>query len=744
MTKRLAVKIVGILIFVMMLIMTFFTIYFVRWRSANMYSDLKAKGKILAVTGAAAMERVLAEAVTDRKFKLEEIFDSNYLPIPDTKPQKYTTKYDSYLERVIPPLEDAYLKDEEIIFAALVDRNGYLPAHNSRFARPQSGDIEQDKAFSRSKRIFNDPVGLAAAKSVAEVLTQDYKRDTGEKMLDISAPVYVQGKHWGAYRIGFSTARIEARVAELRKQIIGAMLLMLLLCSVTIIGVVTLLIRPLHSLTAAARRIAAGNFEEEIPVTSGDEIGTVAAAFNRMTTTIFKSLRNEIEKSKRLFATMKDAVFQLAGSSSTLTTISVQQSSAASEQASAVQQLTTTAAQVAITARQIMENAGVVEGCADQASSTCQSGSKDVGAAIAGMEVLSRQVKQIAVSMLRLGEDSQRIGGIIDIIDDISDQTNLLALNAAIESAGAGEHGKRFAVVAKEVRRLAERTVDATRQIKELINEIQSATNATIVVTEEGSKAVDSASTLVDKVDRSFALLMGVVDNTAQAAKEITSSTRQQTAACQQIAETMNEVREVAHQVAGSAMETERTVADITRLAETLRHIVEEEIQEKGKKLAREGALAMGEILAQALAKGDLTRSQLFDTNYVEIPATLPQKYHTAYDAYTDLHIQKQLDDYLDSDDQLFFAVLVDRNGYLPTHNTRFSKPLTGDPEKDKVGNRTKRMFNDPVGLAAAKNLEPVLVQAYNRDTGEKMWDISAPVCLDGKHWGAFRVGYSM
>jgi len=744
MTKRLAVKIVGILIFVMILIMTFFTIYFVRWRSANMYADLKAKGRILAVTGAAAMERVLVEAVNDKKFKLEEIFDSNYLPLPGTHPQKYTTKYDSYLDRVIPPLEDAYLKDDEIVFAALVDRNGYLPAHNSKFARPQSGDVEQDKAFSRSKRIFNDPVGLAAARSVAEVLIQDYKRDTGETMLDISAPVNVQGKQWGAYRVGFSTAKIEQRIAELRKQIIGAMLLMLVLCCITIIGVVTLLIRPLHSLTAAATRIAAGNFEEEIPVTSNDEIGTVATTFNRMTTTIFKSLRTEIEKSKRFFVTMKDAVFQLAESSSTLTTISVQQSSAASEQASAVQQLTTTASQVAITARQIMENAGVVEGCADQASSTCQSGSEDVGAAIAGMEVLSIQVKQIAVSMLRLGEDSQRIGGIIEIIDDISDQTNLLALNAAIESAGAGEHGKRFAVVAKEVRRLAERTVDATRQIRELINEIQSATNATIMVTEEGSKAVDSASSLVDKVDRSFALLMGVVDNTARAAREITSSTRQQTSACQQIAETMSEVREVAHQVAESAVETERTVADITRLAEALRQIVEEEIQEKGKKLAREGALAMGEILAQALAKGHLTRSQLFDTNYIEIPATVPQKYHTAYDAYTDLHMQKPLDDYLASDDQLFFAVLVDRNGFLPTHNTRYSKPLTGDPEKDKAGNRTKRMFNDPVGLAAAKNLKPVLVQAYNRDTGEKMWDISAPVYLDGEHWGAFRVGYSM
>lgn len=744
MNKRLAVKITGILILVMILIMTFFTVYFVRWRSANMHADLLTKGRGLAITGAAAMERILNGAVDDGKFTLDEIFDSNYKSIAGTNPQKFTTRYDSFLEKVIPPLEDAYLKDEEIVFAVLVDRNGYLPAHNSKFSRPQTGDIEQDRAFSRSKRIFNDPVGLAAARNSQDVLKQDYKRDTGEHMWDISAPVFVKGKHWGAYRIGFSMAKTEKRVAELRSHIIGAMLIMLVLCCVTIIAVVTILIRPLNSLTEAAKRIAAGNFEEEIPVASDDEIGTVATAFNRMTTTIFKSLRVEVEKSKRLFVTMKDAVFQLAGSASTLTTISVQQSSAATEQATAVQELTTTAEQVAITARQIMDNAGVVESCADQASSTCQSGSEDVGAAIAGMEVLRRQVKQIADSMLRLGEDSQRIGGIVEIIDEISDQTNLLALNAAIESAGAGEQGKRFAVVAKEVRRLAERTVDATRQIRELIAEIQSATNATIVVTEDGSKAVDSASALVDKVDRSFAQLLGVVDSTAQAAKEITSSTRQQTSACQQIAETMNEVRDVAHQVADSALETERAVIDITRLAETLRHIVEEEIQEKGKKLAREGALAVGDILAKALSLGHLTREQLFDTAYVEIPGTLPPKYHTAYDAYTDLNLQKPLDDYLASDDQIFFAVLVDRNGYLPTHNTVFSKPLTGDPEKDKVGNRTKRIFNDPVGLAAARNLEEVLVQAYNRDTGEKMWDISSPVYVDGKHWGAFRVGYSM
>src|SRR5512145_1526500 len=93
MKRKLSVKIAGILIIVMMLIMTFFTIYFVRWRSDNMYADLLAKGRILAVTGAASMEKILVEAISDGRFTPDDVFDTNYVPIPGTKPQKYTTKY---------------------------------------------------------------------------------------------------------------------------------------------------------------------------------------------------------------------------------------------------------------------------------------------------------------------------------------------------------------------------------------------------------------------------------------------------------------------------------------------------------------------------------------------------------------------------------------------------------------------------------------------------------------------------
>ncbi|HTG80332.1 MAG TPA: methyl-accepting chemotaxis protein, partial [Geobacteraceae bacterium] len=439
-----------------------------------------------------------------------------------------------------------------------------------------------------------------------------------------------------------------------------------------------------------------------------------------------------------------EAINQLSSSANEMMAISAQQSSGSAQQASAVQEVTTTSEEIAITAKHVTDNAKSVEAMAEEANQSCIGGTGDVANAIEGMARLKLQVQSIAESMLKLGENSQQIGGIVEIIDEISDQTNLLALNAAIEAAGAGEAGKRFAIVAQEVKRLAERTVEATRQIKGLIEEIQKATNSTIMVTEEGTKAVDKASGLVDKVQQSFGSIMGMVEDTSKTAKEITLSTQQQTMACEQMAETMTEVRDVAQQVASSARETEKAIGEIMELTERLKDLMEEELQSKGKGEALSGARAMERILIEAVDSGRFTLDEIFDEKYVPIPGTDPQKYHTRYDTYLDETILTIEDDYLGNDSQVMFAVLVDRNGYLPTHNSKYTKPLTGDKELDKTGNRTKRLFNDPVGLAAARNRQELFMQVYYRDTGEKMWDISAPVFVKGRHWGAFRIGYTI
>jgi HAMP domain-containing protein len=167
---------------------------------------------------------------------------------------------------------------------------------------------------------------------------------------------------------------------------------------------------------------------------------------------------------------------------------------------------------------------------------------------------------------------------------------------------------------------------------------------------------------------------------------------------------------------------------------------------EKARLGASLGARQYGETFDNAIDSGLLTVNDVFDRSYVEIKGWSwgeKPKFHTRFDAFCDRAVLVFQDRFLESGDFLF-AVGVDNNGYLPTHNTRYQQPLTGVPEKDLAGNRTKRIFNEPVGLAAAKNTEQGLLQVYSRDTGEVMWDVSSPIYVKGKHWGGFRVGVSM
>jgi methyl-accepting chemotaxis protein len=756
-TRRISAKIVVAMIVVLSIIMTISTILIVQRGGALLRDELLVKATSQTRIGAQAMRDILEDAIASGRLTEAQVFDTNYReikegPLAGAAIPKYHTAYDEYLDHAIMALQDEFLKsDDMVVFAVLVDRNGYLPTHNTKYSQKLTGDAEKDKVGNRTKRIFNDPVGLAAGKYDGKdgngYLQQIYKRDTGETMWDISAPVYVNGKHWGGFRIGFSIAKTEATIAEMRNGLALTMFAVLLVAAITCFVVVNRMTRPLNDLTEMANRIADGSLEERIEITSIDEVGQLAQAFNQMTQVIVRNLKGEIDKSNRMVASVKEAIQQLSTSANELMAISTQQASGAAEQAAAVQEATTTSEEIAATAKQVAENAGRVEALAGHASTASTAGQQAVTDAVGGMDHLKGQVMSIAEAMLQLGENSQKIGGIIDIIDEISDQTNLLSLNAAIEAAGAGEAGKRFSIVANEVRRLADRTAEATNQVKALIVQIQQATNSTIMLTEEGTKGVDAASALVANISQALERITRAVAETTNAASEIKLMTQQQTTASEQMAETIAEVRDVASQVATSSQETTQSITELTTLAERLQDLVEEDLLGQAKATVQAAATEMARVLTDAVDSGKFTVSEIFDEAYQLIPNTKPQKFHTRYDQYLDETIQTYEDSLL-TDTHVTFAVLVDRNGYLPTHNSRYCQPLTGDYEKDKVNNRTKRLFNDKVGLAAARydgrDGRGYLQQIYERDTGEKMWDISAPVFVKGRHWGSFRIGYLM
>lgn len=153
------------------------------------------------------VQETFAAAVKSGKMRLEDLFDRNYKPIPGTDPQKYTALFDTFTDRALPAIQEKVLKQyPEIIYSITTDNKGYVPTHNDKFAKPPSGNYQTDLVNSRSKRIFNDRTGLRCGMNTKKLLLQTYKRDTGEIMHDISVPIFIAGKHWGGFRMGYKAA----------------------------------------------------------------------------------------------------------------------------------------------------------------------------------------------------------------------------------------------------------------------------------------------------------------------------------------------------------------------------------------------------------------------------------------------------------------------------------------------------------------------------------------------------------
>lgn len=267
---------------------------------------------------------------------------------------------------------------------------------------------------------------------------------------------------------------------------------------------------------------------------------------------------------------------ELSSAAAQLLSASHQQASGASEQASAVSEISTTIEELGATARQIAVAAEQVANAAHQTLENLSDGQSAVDNSIQAMERIRERVRDVSQRVLSLGERSQQIGEIIDLINDLSDETHLLALNAAIEAAGAGEHGRRFAVVAAEVKSLANRALAAAKEVKGVIAEIQQATNSAVLAAEEGGKEVEHGVELAHSAGQVMDAIVMVAERTAQSASEISLATAQQQSASEQVVETMREVADVARQTAVGSRQMAESAQTLTSIAERLHGIASE------------------------------------------------------------------------------------------------------------------------------------------------------------------------
>lgn len=272
-------------------------------------------------------------------------------------------------------------------------------------------------------------------------------------------------------------------------------------------------------------------------------------------------------------------------SSGSIRDATASQSAATQEQATSINEVTTTLDELRQTSAQALEKAEEVVQVSDRSSATSKDGSESVESVIQGMQDIRAQVETIAEKILALSEQSQQIGEIIASVNEISEQSKLLALNAAIEAGRAGEHGKGFAVVAAEIRSLADQSKQATAQVRELLGEIQGATNSAVVATEEGTKKVEVGTDLANRSGQAIHALSRSIEESSNAARLIANSARQQAAGIQQASEAMNQINEAATSSASALRQTEEKTEGLKKVADSMDELIES-FKEGEEKLA--------------------------------------------------------------------------------------------------------------------------------------------------------------
>jgi len=319
----------------------------------------------------------------------------------------------------------------------------------------------------------------------------------------------------------------------------------------------------IESMMGAVSDAAMGDLTKRVNVSGEDALASFGLSVNEM-----------ISGLAMLVDQLRQAAGQVTTSTTEIQSAAAQQATGASEQAASITQVTSTGEELAASAKQIAEHSESVIGAAERAQQTVRTAEGAIQSASQGMEKIREASERSGKTIGGLNERAQKIGNIISIIVDIADQTKLLSLNAAIEAARAGEAGKGFAVVATEIRNLANSVTESTRDIQELLVEIQESAGDCATAAEEDTRRVSEGTTLVTSIAEALAQIETTIDDTMQVARQIGVSTRQQQSASEQMAAAMKEIAQVAQQSADASQQMGVAASGLLELANSLQGTV--------------------------------------------------------------------------------------------------------------------------------------------------------------------------
>ena len=373
-----------------------------------------------------------------------------------------------------------------------------------------------------------------------------------------------------------------------------------------------------------------------------------------------------------------------------------------------------------------------------------------IGGTVEHIGRLTAAVGRIHERLASFGPVLQQITAVATAIESIAKQTRLLSLNAGIEAARAGEAGRGFAVVAAEVKTLAEETRTATERITGTVRSLAEQIEGLISEGGAADRHAGEAGRGAQQVQGVIVRAHGAFDTVSREIDSIARSTADNLEACNATLAELGGLAEGVQASSTSLAQADKRVEGLLGLSEGLIELIAGSgIETSDTPIIRLGiatAKRIGEVFESAIARGEITEAQLFDERYREIAGSNPKQYLTDYVAFTDRVLPAIQDPLQRSDPRIVFCVAWARGGYLPTHNPNYRQPQGKDPAWNAAHCRNRRLFKDRAVQKVARNTKPFLLQTYRRDMGAGnfvlMKDLSSPIWVRGRHWGAFRIGY--